>query len=72
VLFGPKGLISRNLSFALEEGRVRGTQDLKHESFYFKVQMREFLKKETMAKWTSSKQKALQILNGLSVRLNSG
>jgi hypothetical protein len=25
-----------------------------------------------MAKWTSSKQKALQILNGLSVRLNSG
>jgi hypothetical protein len=50
VLFGPKGLISQNLSFALEEGRVRGTQDLKHESSFFKVQMRSFLKQETEAK----------------------
>jgi len=50
VLFGPKGLISRNLSFALKEGNVRAVQDLKHESVYFKVQMREFLKQETYAK----------------------
>jgi hypothetical protein len=50
VLFGPKGLLSRNLSFALEEGRVRAVQDLKHGSAFFKVQMREFLKKETFAK----------------------
>jgi hypothetical protein len=51
VLFGPKGLISSNLSFALVgEGKVRGTDDLARESMFSKVQMREFLKKETLAK----------------------
>jgi hypothetical protein len=66
VLFGPKGLISRNLSFALKEGSVRAIQDLKHEGFFFKVQVREFLKKETHEKWTQHKEKAATILNSLA------
>jgi hypothetical protein len=69
VLFGPKGLLSRNLSFALSEGSVRAFQDLKHESFFFKVQMREFLKKETQAKWTNSKEVAANVLNDLRLDL---
>lgn len=71
VLFGPKGLISRNLSFALKEGSVRAVQDLKHESVFFKVQMREFLKRETYAKWTNSKELAAKVLNNLSTELYS-
>jgi len=66
VLFGPKGLISSNLSFALSEGSVRGTQDLKHESFFFKGQLRKYLEKETLAKWTQSKKKAQRTLNTLT------
>jgi hypothetical protein len=69
VLFGPKGLISRNLSFALKEGSVRAVQDLKHESMFFKIQIREFLKKETARKWINSKEQAAIVLNGLSADL---
>jgi hypothetical protein len=69
VLFGPKGLISRNLSFALAEGSVRAVQDLKHESLFFKVQIREFLKQETTRKWTQSKEQAAIVLNTLSADL---
>lgn len=51
MLFGPKGLISPNLSFALaKEGKVRVIDDLKHESVFFKVQIREYLFKETLRK----------------------
>lgn len=71
MLFGPKGLISSNLSFALKEGKFRVIDDLKHESMFFKVQIREFLFKETLAKWTSSKNTAKTILNELSSTLMS-
>jgi hypothetical protein len=70
VLFGPKGLISRNLSFALsQEGNVRVTQDLKHESFFFKVQMREYLQKQVTSKWTDNKRKSAVMLNSLRTNL---
>jgi hypothetical protein len=51
VLFGPKGLISSNLSFALsQEGGVRVIEDLKHESVFFKTQIKRFLESRILKK----------------------
>lgn len=67
VLFGPKGLISSNLSFALaKEGSVRVIDDLKHESMFFKIQIREYLRRETHRKWIDAKNTALNVLNSLT------
>lgn len=64
MLFGPKGLISSNLSFALSiEGGVRVIEDLKHESVFFKSQIRRFLEKEILRKFENSKKIALNVLN---------
>jgi hypothetical protein len=64
VLFGPKGLISSNLSFALSlEGGVRVIEDLKHESVFFKTQIKAFLEKETNLKFESAQNTARGVLN---------
>jgi hypothetical protein len=65
VLFGPKGLISSNLSFALsQEGGVRVIEDLKHESVFFKTQIRRFLESRILKKWENAKNTASKVLAG--------
>lgn len=63
VLFGPKGLISKTLSFRVKQGTLTNIQDLKQMSMWDKGDIKSFLRKEVTDRWNRSVSHASRVLN---------
>lgn len=68
-LYGPNGLLSSNLTYGLDAGKVRVLLNDKRERLFSGIKFSAFLEKEMKRKWINAKEQAHNTLNSLKFTL---